>query len=94
MQGLAGDPASAVAALELLLEGRTQGLGPDHPDPLTTRHDLAVMQGLAGNPTAAVRALAGLLKDEVRILGFDHPDTQTAQHSLEQWRRVAESRPL
>jgi tetratricopeptide (TPR) repeat protein len=94
MQGLAGYPASAVAALGLLLKDRLQCLGPDHPDSLTTRHDLAVMQGLAGNPTAAVKALAGLLKDEVRILGPDHPDTQAAQYSLEQWRRVAESRPL
>ncbi|MFE4831463.1 FxSxx-COOH system tetratricopeptide repeat protein [Streptomyces sp. NPDC056672] len=93
MQGLAGEPSSAAAALELLLEDRLQGLGPDHPDLLTTRHDLAVMQGLAGNPAGAVKTLAGLLKDEVRILGLDHPDTQTARHSLDQWRRVAESRP-
>ncbi|MGH3985454.1 MAG: tetratricopeptide repeat protein [Pseudonocardiaceae bacterium] len=40
-RGEAGDPAGAAAALEQLLADVLRVLGPDHPDTLATRHNLA-----------------------------------------------------
>jgi DNA-binding SARP family transcriptional activator len=57
-------------------------LGPDHPDTLTTRGNLAYSQGLAGDLTAAPAAFQELLADRLRILGLDHPDTLTTRHNL------------
>jgi hypothetical protein len=39
--GMAGDPAGAVAAFEELLADHLRVLGPDHPNTLTTRNNLA-----------------------------------------------------
>ena len=43
-------------------------LGPDHPDTLGTRHQLAVCTALA-NPSAGRDQLATLLPDMERVLG-------------------------
>ena len=40
-QGEAGDPTGAVTATEQLLTDRLRVLGPDHPDTLNTRANLA-----------------------------------------------------
>ncbi|MFI9008856.1 tetratricopeptide repeat protein, partial [Actinosynnema sp. NPDC053489] len=54
-------------------------LGPDHPDTLTTRGNLAFWRGRAGDPAGAAQATAELLTDHLRILGPDHPDTLTTR---------------
>ncbi|WP_353962641.1 hypothetical protein [Streptomyces sp. NBC_01214] len=48
-------------------------LGADHPDTLTTRHDLAHWRGQAGDADGAAAALAELLADRMRVLGPDRP---------------------
>ncbi|WP_327260314.1 hypothetical protein OG444_01485 [Streptomyces sp. NBC_01232] len=50
-------------------------MGADHPDTLTTRHDLAHWQGRAGDPAGAAAALAGLLANRMRVLVPDHTRT-------------------
>jgi hypothetical protein len=61
-------------------------LGPDHPDTLTTRINLAGMRGQAGDPAAAAAAYEDLLADRLRVLGPDHPDTLTTRNNLAYWR--------
>ena len=63
--------------------------GPDHPDTLTTRHNLAYWRGQAGDPTGAAAATAELLDDQLRVLGPDHPDTLTTRHNLAYWQGKA-----
>jgi len=53
----------------------TGGYGPDHPNTLTTRKNIAAFTGRAGDPGEALRLFTGLLPDHQRVLGPDHPDT-------------------
>ena len=65
-------------------------LGPDHPDSLSTRHNLARWRGAAGDPGGAAAALAELLTDYLRVLGPDHPDSLITRGNLAYWRGRAE----
>jgi hypothetical protein len=76
--GEAGDAAGAAEALRELLADRQRVLGPDHPDTLVTRHNLARWMGEAGDAAGAAEALRELLADRQRVLGPDHPDTLTS----------------
>jgi hypothetical protein len=84
-EGEAGDSAGAVAATRQLLADRLRILGPDHPDTLATRHDLAVWQGVAGDPAGAAGALDGLLADYLRVFGATHRDTLAMRRDLAFW---------
>ncbi|MFE1877828.1 tetratricopeptide repeat protein, partial [Streptomyces sp. NPDC059496] len=64
-------------------------LGPDHPNTLTARSNLARWRGEAGDAIGAAAAVTELLTDMVRVLGPDHPNTLTTRHSLAHWRREA-----
>ncbi|MDQ3764494.1 MAG: tetratricopeptide repeat protein, partial [Actinomycetota bacterium] len=57
-------------------------LGPDHPDTLSTRHQIAYWTGKAGDPTEALRLFRELLPDRQRVLGPDHPATLTTRHNI------------
>jgi hypothetical protein len=59
--GEAGEPALAAAQYRHLLTDAVRILGPDHPDILTTRANLADMVGEAGQPAQAT--------DEYREVG-------------------------
>jgi hypothetical protein len=63
---------------------RTQ-LGPDHPDTLAARGNLARWVGEAGQPSQAIAQLRDLLDDCLRVLGPDHPRTLTTRHQLAFW---------
>lgn len=65
-------------------------LGADHPDTLTTRHNLADWRGEAGDPAGAAEAFAELVPIVERMLGADHPDTLTARSNLAYWRGEAD----
>jgi hypothetical protein len=51
------------------LEDRLRILGPDHPDTLITRGNLAYWQGEAGDIAGAATASQELLTDQLRVLG-------------------------
>ncbi|WP_410562291.1 tetratricopeptide repeat protein [Amycolatopsis sp. cmx-4-61] len=57
-------------------------LGPDHPDTLIARANLAVARRAAGDPAGAATAFAELLTDQNRVLGHDHPHTFTVRNHL------------
>ena len=50
-------------------------LGPEHPDTLTTRANLAHWTGEAGDAAGARDQFAALLPVRERVLGPEHPDT-------------------
>ena len=54
-------------------------LGPDHPDTLTTRNNIALWTGNAGEPAAARDLFRALLPDMERVLGPDHPVTNATR---------------
>ncbi|MCK7624838.1 tetratricopeptide repeat protein [Streptomyces sp. RS10V-4] len=64
------------------LAGRERLLGPDHPDTLAARHDVAAGLGRLGRLEecrATVREVAGA---RARVLGDRHPDTLTSHWQL------------
>jgi Tetratricopeptide repeat len=60
-------------------------LGPDDPDTLATRSNLAAYIGKAGDTAEAARLFTALLPDYERVLGPDHPDTPTIRSNLAAW---------
>ena len=80
--GEAGDAAGARDQLAALLPIRERVLGPEHPDTLTTRHELARWTGQAGDAAGARDQFAALLPISERVLGPEHPDTLTARGNL------------
>jgi hypothetical protein len=67
-------------------------LGPEHPDTLSARANLAHWTGEAGDPAAARDAYAALLPIRERVSGPEHPDTLTARANLAYWTRQADVR--
>jgi hypothetical protein len=60
-------------------------LGPNHPDTLMTRANLAHWAGEAGDPAAAQNLFAELLPVRERVSGPDHPDTLAVRANLARW---------
>ncbi len=82
----AGQVDAALAHWRTLHHQAHALLGPDHPDTLTTRHNLAHWRGEAGDPPRAVAELTAVLADRLRLLGPEHPHTLTARNNLAHWR--------
>ena len=57
-------------------------LGPDHPDILTARSNLAAAHRQAGHLSTAIDMHQALLADDTRVLGPDHPRTLTTRGNL------------
>ena len=83
------DPATARDLFAELLPVRERVSGPDHPDTLIDRSNLARWTGEAGDPAAARDLLAELLPVRERVLGAQHPSTLTTRADLAHWTREA-----
>ncbi|WP_198169417.1 tetratricopeptide repeat protein [Herbidospora daliensis] len=59
--------------------------GPEHPNTLTARANLARWSGQAGDAAGARDQFAALLPVRERVSGAEHPDTLTARHELALW---------
>ncbi len=57
-------------------------MGPDHPDTLTTRHQIARMLANRGLHEQAEQEYRDVLAAQLRVLGPDHPSTRITQDSL------------
>ena len=94
-----GDSApQAIAVGEPLLEDAERVLGPDHPDTLASRNNLANAYQEAGRAAEAIPLHEQTLADRERVLGPDHPDTLTSRNNLaaayQEAGRAAEAIPL
>ena len=57
-------------------------LGPDHPDTLVSRNNLAGSYRDAGRLDKAIALYEQILEDSIRVLGLDHPRTLTSRFDL------------
>ncbi|MEU7839123.1 tetratricopeptide repeat protein, partial [Nonomuraea sp. NPDC049129] len=80
-----GDYATGLAIQREIHAHYLHVSGSDHPDTLTTRHDLATWLGEAGDAATARDQLITLLPIRERVQGPDHPDTLTTRHNLATW---------
>jgi hypothetical protein len=60
----------------------TRILGPDHPDTMTSRNNLANGYAAVGRNAEAITLHEQTLADRTRILGPDHPHTLTSRNNL------------
>ncbi|MET9928240.1 MULTISPECIES: tetratricopeptide repeat protein [Streptomyces] len=68
--------------LRRLLDAETDQLGPDHPDTLGRRNNLAnALHGL-GEHQQAADLHRQTLADRERVLGPDHPETLGSRHNV------------
>ena len=82
MNKLGDSPAQAIVIGERLVTDQEQALGPDHPDTLSVRSQLATAYHMAGRTGEAITLQEKVLADRERTLGPDHPDTLTSRHNL------------
>ena len=68
--------------LDVAVDALAGLLGPDHPDTLASRTNLAGAYESAGRLTEAITLLEQVLPDRIRVLGEDHPDTLTSRNNL------------
>ena len=85
-----GDPAAARDQFAALLPISERVLGPEHPDTLNTRANLAHWTGEAGDPAAARDQFAALLPISERVQGAEHPDTLNTRANLAHWTSQAD----
>jgi DNA-binding MarR family transcriptional regulator len=71
-----------LAAFESRLPKQTATLGPDHPDTLLTRHQVAYYTGVAGDARRALALYRQVAADHERVLGPDHPHTLASRHGV------------
>ena len=73
-----GDHAGAEAEYRDVLAARLRVLGPDHPDTLTTRHQVAWEMAARGDHAGAEAEYRDVLAARLRVQGPDHPSTVSA----------------
>ena len=79
---LGDNPAQAIVIGERLLADQEQALGPDHPDTLRSRNNLANTYRAAGRTEEAITLDEQVLAARERVLGPDHPDTLRSRNNL------------
>jgi serine/threonine protein kinase/tetratricopeptide (TPR) repeat protein len=77
-----GDSRAAADLLRQAADGLSRRLGPDHPDTLATRNNLAVAYFAAGRMSDAIALHEETLKLRTSKLGPHHPDTLTSRNNL------------
>ena len=87
--GHSGSPAAARDLSRRIVDARSRALGPEHPDTLVTRNNLARWTGQAGNPAAARDQAAALLPNVQRVLGPEDPRTLAVRANLARMTRAA-----
>ena len=82
LNGLGDSAAQAIAIAETLLTDQERLLGPDHPDTLASRNNLALAYQETGRTAEAIALHEQTLATRERLLGPDHPDTLTSRNNL------------
>jgi tetratricopeptide (TPR) repeat protein len=78
----AGEHAVTLGLRQVVLAAGEQTLGPDHPDILASRNNLANALDALGRYAEAAELHRRTLADRVRVLGPDHPDTLASRNNL------------
>ncbi|MFS8202632.1 tetratricopeptide repeat protein [Streptomyces sp. CWNU-52B] len=77
-----GDVAEAEPLFREVLQVQERVRGSDHPDTLTTRHDIARVVAERGDTAEAERLFREVLQVRERVLGSDHPNTLSTRHEI------------
>ena len=72
----------SIELYEQVLAERERVLGPDHPDTLTIRNNLAGAYYSVGRFGEAIELYEQVLAEYERVLGADHPDTLSVRNNL------------
>jgi hypothetical protein len=91
LNGLGDSAVQAIAVGEALIEDYERLLGPDHPNTLNSRNNLAIAYGDAGRTAEAITLHERTLADRERLLGPDHPDTLNSRNNLANAYRAADA---
>ena len=83
--GFSGSYVTARELYRRVVEARERVLGPEHPDTLAARVNLAWWTGQAGDAAAARDQYAALLPVIERVLGPEHPQTLGARAGFAHW---------
>jgi Tetratricopeptide repeat len=86
--GETGLVGTAITHFATLVDEAVRRLGPDHPDTLRARADLAHWRGMAGDAAGTVTALQHVISDSLSVLGPHDPRTRAAQAELALWQGV------
>jgi hypothetical protein len=87
--GHSGSPGAARDLSRTIVDARARALGPEHPDTLVTRNNLARWTGKAGDPPAACDQAAALLPIVERVLSPEDPRTLAVRANLASMTRAA-----
>ena len=82
IHGHHGQYDKAMEWLRRVLGGMEKTLGDDHPDTLTTVHDLAYLFRAQGQYNKALEWYGRALSGRERVLGVDHPDTLSTVYGM------------
>ena len=82
LNDLGDSTAQAILTSEQLVADQVRLLGPDHPDTLASRDNLAIAYHDAGRTAEAITLCEQALADMERLLGPDHPDPQKSRGNL------------
>ena len=77
-----GRAAEAESEFRQILDARVRVLGPDNPDTLIARSDMARVLTERGKAAEAEAEFRHVLDAALRILGPDHPDTLITRHDI------------
>jgi hypothetical protein len=83
--GYSGNYPAARDLQQRVLKAQAQVSGPEHPDTLTARANLARWTGQAGDAAGARDQYAALLPIQERVLGAEDPGTLITRGSLAYW---------
>ncbi|MCJ1277133.1 hypothetical protein MMC21_004943 [Puttea exsequens] len=72
----------ALQLTERVVELRKSNLGENHPDTLTSMHNLAIRYSEAGRRAEALQLTEQVVEFSKSKLGEDHPDTLASMHNL------------
>ncbi|MFF4625808.1 tetratricopeptide repeat protein [Nonomuraea jabiensis] len=79
----------SIAFLERAHTGFMKNLGPDHPNTITSKSNLAGAYRTAGDLQRAIPLLEQTLTENERALGIDHPSLITSRNNLADTYRLA-----
>ena len=94
--GFSGSYPAARDLSRLIADAYTDdaAYGPEHPEALAARHELASWTGWAGDAAGARDQFADLLPIRERVQGPEHPDTLATRANLAYWsRKTQEAAP-
>ncbi len=82
LANLGDSTAQAIVIGERLIADQERVLGPDHPDTLSSRNNLALAYQEAGRTDEAIPLHEQALAADERVLGPDHPNTLASRDNL------------